>query len=322
LSRTRKRSVKATVQKVRTPGGLGVFINKLESENQVSVKSEIIKGSDRFEEYFYSLKDRFELENFEASANDIKECYWTHASIEFPRNKRTDENGEVLPRDYRVNTNDVPILLVKDSNDESFLIIISSYGPDIGRIDKLIGESNVFGIGEDECISNDFFVWMYYSYNNKEMILEDLNLNNIIGFTGIIADDTNKIIGSSDSTSDLLITKAFVSNGYDLNSLRFDLNDSVLKTIVAINEDRSLVLDLTETELNFDSLSDGDWFQVMVRSIAYIYSGLLPALIAKYELQEPSFEKQNKNFSKEIGIEVVQAIVNHNGISKDDIKFL
>lgn len=273
------------------------------------------------EKYHYSWETPFEKMDFVSSANDVKECYWAQASIEFPRNKRTDNIGNILPREERININDVPIILIKDSKEESFLIIISSYKPDVFRVNKLIGIDDVQGINVSDCIPNEFFVWMYYCYNRHEKILDDLNLNNIVGFTGIIDDDTNKITGSSNSTSNLLITKAFVSNGYDLKSLIFDLSDSALTTVTAINEDRSLILDLNETELSFDSLSEGSRDQKMVRSIAYIYSSLLPALIKKYDSEKPSFVSQNKNFSKEIGIEVVQSIIDHNGINKNELSF-
>ncbi|MFT9003688.1 MAG: hypothetical protein ABF991_03155 [Liquorilactobacillus hordei] len=321
MSRSQKRIVRATVQKIKTPEGIQKFIHNAGQQSSTSVVKQIVKEHSQVEEYHYTWQSNFEPVQFDHSVNTIKKCFWAQASIEFPRNKRTDAEGNILPRDERINISDVPVILVVDSAEEAFMIIISSYGPDIGRVDQLIGRDKVIELGDAELITNEFFVWMYYCYNKNEEILTDLKLNNITGFTGIIADDTNRITGSSDSTSDLLITKAFVSNGYDLKSLRFDLTDNVLTTITAINEDRSLIMDLNETKLYFDGLSEEDKFQIMIRAVSYIYSGLLPALLAKYDSKKESFEGQNKNFSKEIGIEVVQAIISKNGIMIDDINF-
>lgn len=50
---------------------------------------------------------------------------------------------------------------------------------------------------------------------NKELN-DKLTIENISGFEGIITDDTNTIIGDSKQTTDLIATKAFISNGGDL----------------------------------------------------------------------------------------------------------
>lgn len=321
MTRTQKRKVKATIQSVNTPDGLESFISKLENQPKVTIKRPILRNSDEEEEYCYELDQNFQKILINSSIHELKDCFWSVVSVEYPRNQKTNSKGKILPRGERVNTNDVLILLIKESNLESRLITITSYPPDIGRVNKFIGESRISMIDETNHISNDFFVWMYYSYSKNEAILDDLNINNIIGFTGVIADDTNKIMGSSDSTPDLLITKAFVSNGYRLRSLRFDLNDTFLNTIVAINEDLSLLMDLNATELNLDSLSSNDVEQTVIRSVAYIYAGLLPSLLKKYDSKKNDFASKNKNFSKEIGIEVVQAIINRNNISNRDLDF-
>lgn len=311
----------AKAQKVSTPNGLATYVGRIHSGQSTVFSARIIRKMPNVENYVYQWERDFESIEFPTSSNVPKRCYWGQASVEYPRNKRTDSDGRIIERDRRVNTNDVTVLFVEDTDKEAYLIVISSYKPDIGRIDYLLDDDSVRELTEDECIPSDFFVWLYYSYSRNEDVLTGLIMNNIVGFTGIIADDNNKIIGSSNSVSDLLITKAFVSTGYDLKSLRLDLTDTVLTTITALNEDRSLVMDLPNTDLNFDGESEGHWFYKMVRATSYIYAGLLPALIEQYSTIRQEFVDENKSFSKEIGIEVVQAIVDHNHIKMEDINF-
>lgn len=321
MVQSQKRAVRAKAQKIKIPRGLTEFVNQIHVGTEAVYSAQIVKNLPNVERYVYKWESVFQLVDFPTSANRLKKCYWVKASVEYPRNKRTDSDGKLLERDRRVNINDVTVLLVEDTDIESYLIVVSSYKPDVGRIDYLVGSEKVHELEMEDLIPSDFFVWLYYSYNRHEEVLPDLNLNNIVGFTGIIADDTNQIVGSSINIPDLIITKAFVSNGYDLKSLRLDLSDTVLTTISALNEDRSLVMDLPRTELNFDGQSERDWFYKMVRATSYIYAGLLPALLEQYSQKQQAFVTENKSFSKEIGIEVVQAIVKHNQIKSSEINF-
>lgn len=326
MIQSQKRVVHTKAQKIQTPEGLKKFTEKIDVEKKVVFSAPIAtKLSDTkqyfYEQYVYKWESAFKLIKFPASVNNIKECYWAQASVEYPRNKRTNANGELLERNERVNINEVTVLLVKDTDSESYLIVVSSYKPDVGRIDKLLGEEKIHELKTEEHIPNNFFVWLYYSYHKKEQVLRDLNLNNIVGFTGIIDDDTNKISGISSSTADLIITKAFVSNGDALKSLRLDLSDTILMTISALNEDRSLVMILPQTNLLLDGQSEDNGYYKIVKATSYIYAGLLPALLEQYFKKQKKFMQENKSFSKEIGIDVIQSIVKHNKIKFDEIDF-
>ena len=54
---------------------------------------------------------------------------------------------------------------------------------------------------------------------NKGSLADGLKLMNISGFIGNIGDEQNIFKGTSDQTSELIITKAFISNGETLKQL-------------------------------------------------------------------------------------------------------
>lgn len=50
-----------------------------------------------------------------------------------------------------------------------------------------------------------------------------------------------------------------------------------------------------------------------------IYTALLPELLIKYTSESIEFENQNRDFSKEIGLDVIESIVELNDISLEDL---
>ncbi|KAL3946095.1 hypothetical protein B2D45_12320 [Lactobacillus hilgardii] len=57
-------------------------------------------------------------------------------------------------------------------------------------------------------------------------------------------------------------------------------------------------------------------------AVAYVYVYLLPRLLLCYKKEEEKFQNKNNNFSKEIGIDVINSIIQRNNISLKEISDL
>lgn len=268
------------------------------------------------EDYEYTWEKPFVKKRLSVGVEKSVTFQVATARIEFPRRVKS-RDGMLLARNERVNVNQPDVVLFSTDSGSSYMAVITSYLPDVERVVKLFGEDKVERIEGDELLTDSFFVWVYYHFQKSLDILPSLNLNNITGFTGIVSDPTNTIVGSSDNTADLIITKAFVSNKNPLKSLKLDLLDNVMGTLMMLSEDREVTIDVSRTQ--FILAEDYSEEEKILYAIAYIYTALLPELLIKYASESMEFENQNRDFSKEIGLDVIESIVKLNDISLEDL---
>lgn len=296
---------------------LDEIINKTKSNDifEESVPSGVPGVGPLHETYEYQWK--IEFNKFNIGIPDDSECYHAVAKIEFPRRIKVRTDGTLMPRSERINVNYPDVLLFKDE-DQTYLAIITSYLPDIKRVCRLFGEDRVEKLQPSQYLTDSFFVWIYYHFSKEKPILSDLKLNNIEGFTGIISDPSNTVVGNSDDTANLIITKAFVSNHYPLKSLKLNFFSKSLMALMVLTEEKEVSIDVPKTKFLLQSIDDAN--EVSLASIAFIYIYLLPKLLKKYHDEKEVFKKDNISFSKEIGLDVVNAIIRKNNISLEDLK--
>lgn len=261
-------------------------------------------------------------DEIEFQANQSKMNYLKSTAIcEFTtRQIRNADTNELLPKEERLNTSSIDVVFIQ--NDINFYIIIFSNDfYDLRRIKKLIGEENIDSITSEHQINSELFDWLFYKFIKEENKLDDnIDLDNINGFTGNVIDEENQFEGKSIQTAELIITKAFLSNGHPITSIRLDLqmpdatisfylnelfDNKELKIVVAKNSSVTLLLN------NEDSA---------VIIPIYVYMYLIPEIVKLYKQSEAVFlSDSKKEYLSEIGIEVIKTIMAKNDIKIEDL---
>ncbi|MFT8753076.1 MAG: hypothetical protein ABF750_08160 [Oenococcus oeni] len=298
------------------------FIGNLQSESSFK---EPLPTSDpikiNMEEYRLSWYKKFskkEIEDIYEDGSDNKRIYYqATAKIESPRRDKVDKDGNLLDREKRININ-YPDVLLFAKNKKIFVVVITSYTPDVNRVSMLLGKEKVAPIQEDDFIENNFFEWIFYLFSNKKDIIKNLNLNNIDGFTGTILDSTNTFKGDSEQTASLTITKAFVSDKWPFDSLKLDLMDSFAQETLVIKTNQEITILIKKSSLFMNIQNPIEDLKTI---FAYLYIILFPKIITKYKKERNKFiQKNNIDFSKKIGIEVISSIMKKNKITIDEIR--
>ena len=245
------------------------------------------------------------------------------ADYEYSRKRRNDSEGNLLPKDQRVNTNDVEVIFA-EYNSEVYGIIFSNDDMELQRVRKLIGESNVTFLDDKFKVTPKFFGWLFYEHMKDKIIDDNKKIINIKGFSGNIVNDTNKFTGKSKSASNLLLTKTILANNYPLTSIDLELNTGLesdkVYTCAYIyqstdDELRIIVQRVSETNLLF--VSD-DLVNVMP---FYMFFDLIPNMHNAYLDDEDNYENNEKpSFLKQLGIEEIKQTMQRNHISVDDLK--
>ncbi|EEI20377.1 hypothetical protein G8J22_00574 [Lentilactobacillus hilgardii] len=316
---TSKRIAHAHLVKIKSDNG---NIDKVIKDTQRSFleKQKISYGTNNDEVlnemYEYKWEQYFSKFYIEVPNSEPMPCYKAMAKIEFPRRVKFGRDGQPLDRKDRINVNHPYIILFR-KNEDIYMGIITSYSPDINRVEKLFGEERVEQLGASQYLTDSFFVWIYYHYSKGIKIMDDLTLNNITGFTGIVSDPSNTFSGDSDNTANLIITKAFVSNKNPLKSLKLDVNSNYLLTLLILTEKRDISIDIHKTTVLLQTNSESE----ELLAISYVYVYLLPRLLLCYKKEE-NFKRENNDFSREIGIDVINSIVQRNNISLKEVSKL
>lgn len=251
-----------------------------------------------------------------SSINTTIKFQMATAYIEFTKRKRKDEHGNFLPKEERLNSKDVEVLFFEREKDV-FALVLSSNEQHIRRTKLLIGEENIANNNPKYLLNPDIFSWLIYMYTERNGELSDeLSLENISGFVGNVTDDANIFTGSSNQTTELIVTKAFISNGGELKKITIRVSDGDADITCMINEKSTVVLNcnLSSKIRILDSL-DKPIFLLL-----YLYGYLIIKIKLLYKLEAEKFlSEESPKFSKKIGIEVVKAIIEKNGIELADI---
>ncbi|MCM2979140.1 hypothetical protein M3592_27475 [Priestia aryabhattai] len=239
------------------------------------------------------------------------------ANLEYTKKRRKDSKGNFLPKSERVNDLDIESLFFEKEN-EVYVLVITSNDYNISRFKKLIGEENISQENLEYSLDPDIFNWLFYVYTERNGKLnENTSLENISGFVGNISDDANVFTGTSYQTTELIATKAFISNGGELKKITLRVRDTDIDITCMVNEYSNIVINCkTSSKLRIMDGTDEVTFLLL-----YLYGYLILRLKQLYMNESDSFIKEhNPKFSKKIGIDVIKSIVEKNNISLKDLE--
>ncbi|MCD2334468.1 hypothetical protein [Bacillus cereus] len=275
--------------------------------------------------FIYSWKEIGQLEEMKlpkinGENNSTEEIIFYQkaiANLEYSKKRRKDSFGDFLPKAERVNDLDVESLFFEKGN-KVYVLIITSNDYNISRFKTLIGEHNISLTNTEYSLEPDMFNWLFYVYTERDGILnDDTKLENISGFVGNVTDDANVFTGASYQTTELIATKAFISNGGELKKITLRVRDTDVDITCMVNENSTVVISCNASlKLRIMDSMDKATFLLL-----YLYGYLILRLKQLYKNESDSFIKEdNPKFSKKIGIDVIKSIVEKNNISLKDLE--
>lgn len=237
------------------------------------------------------------------------------AKLQYSRQRKT-ENGVLLPKKDRTNDDYIDTIFFEFEN-RVYNIVLCGYEPNVKRVRNLISESNISDDNKRFELSPDIFTWLFYKFSTFSGSLSDnLLIENIGGFMGNITDEHNVFKGESAHTSDLIITKAFISNGEKIKDMILRLKDDHADITFKIHETVKSNINLSQSEIvGFMTGKDKTYFLPL-----YMYLYLIPKILVLYELDSAEFLENTMNdFSAKIGEEVILSIAKQNNLNLEDI---
>ena len=219
-------------------------------ENQVAGMCDSEKN------FIYSWKEIGQLEEMKlpqinGNNNSIEEIIFYQkaiANIEYSKKKRKDSKGNFLPKVDRVNDLDIESLFFEKGN-KVYVLILTPNDYHISRFKKLIGEDIISLTNTDYSLEPDIFNWLFYVYTERDGTLnDDTKLENISGFVGNVTDDANVFTGASYQTTELIATKAFISNGGELKKITLRVRDTDIDITCMVNENSTVVISCNPSE--------------------------------------------------------------------------
>lgn len=288
-------------------------------ENQVAGMCDSEKN------FIYSWKEIGQLEEMRlpqinGNNNSIEEIIFYQkaiANIEYSKKKRKDSKGNFLPKVDRVNDLDIESLFFEKGN-KVYVLILTPNDYHISRFKKLIGEDIISLTNTDYSLEPDIFNWLFYVYTERDGTLnDDTKLENISGFVGNVTDDANVFTGASYQTTELIATKAFISNGGELKKITLRVRDTDIDITCMVNENSTVVISCNPSE----KLRIMDNMDKATFLLLYLYGYLILRLKQLYMNESDKFIKEdNPKFSKKIGIDVIKSIVEKNNILLKDLE--
>lgn len=229
---------------------------------------------------------------------------------EYATRRRKNKSGEILPKEKRLNTESFDVIFVCQ-NKVVYMITFTTEHHPLLRIKRLIGEQFISSETNINDLTPDLFHWLFFKYtNNKASLGNYINLENIVGFTGIVATNDHIFEGKSDQTADLIVTKAFISSGYSIKSIKIKLHsgNGILTFFVNENDDLSV-----ERGSNIDLPLQSSEEDIAIP--IFLYFIVLPELNRLYQAESESFIGTEKlKFNEEIGKMVIISIAKKNDI--------
>ncbi|MED2877274.1 hypothetical protein [Bacillus thuringiensis] len=281
--------------------------------------------SDDDKNFYYTWEDSSELNEIELteaneeSDQNIAQFMFATANIEYTKKRKKDSIGQFLPKADRVNDTQVMTYFFC-MNDSVYIIICTSNEFHVERVKKLIGTNYIAKHDYTYDIQSDLFNWLFFKFTqNKGSLADGLKLMNISGFIGNIGDEQNIFKGTSDQTSELIITKAFISNGETLKTITARLKNKDIDIVFTVDDKSNTQIYTNQSEvLKLLEFQDDNTFFII-----YLYSKLIPELKSLYNDASAQFlSEEKKQFSEKIGLEVIESIVKQNRIALEDISVL
>lgn len=283
------------------------------------VKENQIEDFEVYDIYSYESEEQSVSKDKEKYMNKIKTLRFQRAlcNIEYGKRRKKDSHGNFLPKSERLNNVEISTIFFELSG-SIFVIILTANLYHTERVKSLIGMDNLEEHSERYSLNPDMFNWLVYNYSEQNgQIDEETSLKNISGFIGNVLDSENIIRGKSEQTTELIVTKAFISNGGKLTSVTLRVADKNIDLTFAITDSSAIVINsnISEKYVLFSSMDQEMFF------VLYVYTYLIIKLKRIYESEADIFkEKESPKFSKKIGLEVIRSIVQKNKITMNEVR--
>lgn len=242
------------------------------------------------------------------------------SKLEYGRQKKRDSNNQYLAKKDRIREAFVKVVFF-ELDGAVYSVVCSSQQVNINRVIKLIGINNIKEERPEYKLPEDFFNWIFYQYSEcKHLLGNNYYLKGIGGFMGNVTDEQNVIKGVSEQTSELTVTKAFISNGESLKNVTARIRkEHEIDIVFGIDHNCNSVIYVTQSSnlLLFENSSKDNFMLI------YLYGILIPKLRALFLSSEIEFVDEQKGlFQKKIGIEVIESIMKYNNIELKELKEL
>lgn len=236
------------------------------------------------------------------------------SNLEYSKRTKRDAQGKLIPREERVGNVAVKVLFFK-MEESIYCIIFSSNEIYINRAKKLIGESFIKSIDSRFELEADLFNWLFYKYkDNCGVLAQNLQINSITGFIGNSRDEHNIFKSVSDQTSDLTVTKAFISNGEQFRNVTVRIMTEEVQMVFSIDDISNVDLFLNLSQVNYNTSDEGRLLPV------YLYTILIPMIKRVYNENAKQFlDIDKKQFLNKMGLEVIMSIMENSDISIKEI---
>ena len=272
--------------------------------------------------FIYKWTNISETEEIEFEENKQKFSYIKVTALcEFSTRRVFDQTtGGLLPKEDRLNTSNIDVVFVAVAR-ELYAVVLSVDFYDLRRVKRLIGEHLLDPLSSKHQTDSELFHWLFYKYIKEEFALnKDITLDNINGFTGTVLNEENLFEGTSLQTAELIITKAFITNGYPITSIKIDLQMSLAAINFYLNEisDVKELRIVVQKNSSISPMLNNEEIEYVIPIYVFFY--LIPEIVKLYKIDESVFLSEAKNnFLSEIGIEVIKTIMAKNSIDIEDI---
>lgn len=272
--------------------------------------------------FIYKWTNISETEEIEFEENKQKFSYIKVTALcEFSTRRVFDPaTGGLLPKEDRLNTSNIDVVFVAVAR-ELYAVVLSVDFYDLRRVKRLIGEHLLDPLSSKHQTDSELFHWLFYKYIKEEFALnKDITLDNINGFTGTVLSEENLFEGTSLQTAELIITKAFITNGYPITSIKIDLQMSLAAINFYLNEisDVKELRIVVQKNSSISPMLNNEEIEYVIPIYVFFY--LIPEIVKLYKIDESVFLSEAKNnFLSEIGIEVIKTIMAKNSIDIEDI---
>lgn len=295
----------------------------LQFSNKDTDQANYISESEK--NFYYKWSEKYPIRDFEVPTSKVYPKSTTKSTgtglkvkyqkaicnLEYGKRRKKDDRGNLLPKEQRLNTIDIELIFFELFGRVYVLVLTSNYYH-LLRVKKLIGISNIKDNNELYSLEPDMFNWLVFVYSERQGKLDErLSLKNISGFIGNVLDSANTIKGTSDQATELIVTKAFISNGGLLRSVTLRVVDENVDLVFSLTDSSMTIIDCTVSKKLqlLDPLVQDIYF------ILYAYTYLIVRLKNDYNHESINFHNEEKPmFSKKIGLEVITSIMTENNI--------
>lgn len=237
------------------------------------------------------------------------------AHVEYTKKQKRDNHGQLLEKYLRINVIDINVIFF-EANNRIYAIICANDNHEKKVID-LVSSANIDNVNTTYEISANEFYWLFYRYSvGLSELNASLTISNITSFKGNIFDEHHVIEGNSDETSELIVTKAFVSTGNDFTKMKINLNSYGSNIVFLVDNISNLSIDAESTIILTE-------YPPEIVIPLYIVSIIIPIIHLNYIEDDFTEDAQVKQeFSKRVGLDVITKIIEYNNVELSDLMLL